>query len=256
MNIFQQTIKSLYAPKTIATFRFQKVGKTILFIFLLSFISFLPSAFYMGTGVHNGLNALTNVTSSLPPFSIENGSLQSENEMLIEQNIDGFILLFDPSGTLSDEDVEVYHNAIGFLNDGLTIVLDGMAQTIDYSIIEGTMTKEDIAEFIKQVNELKLIILSVLFFLLYFTASFAKYIEITILALIGILFKNKLNKRLNFKQIFTLSAYAVTLSTVFFALMDTLQTTVPLQFSISWFIHLTILFLTFKEIPSPKIPNE
>lgn len=43
MNIFKIFIKSLYSVKTLAAFRFQRMGKAISYVFVLSFLVSLPS---------------------------------------------------------------------------------------------------------------------------------------------------------------------------------------------------------------------
>lgn len=253
MNIFSQFVKSLYSPQTIALFRFQKIGKTILYVFLLSFLAFLPNAIHFSYGIVNGLKKLDHIIQTeLPSFTIEEGNLSSDNENPIERKSGDYIVVFDNEGMFSKEEIEMRENAIGFLKHELVLVSDGTAQSFDYGLLESPMTKKDIVNVVGQINDLLPIILSVLLFLLYFGASFAKFIEITILALIAIMFKNKLNKKLNFKQLWTLSAYAITLSTAFFIVMDAVQTAVPFKIYMNWFIHLMILFLTLKEIPSPK----
>lgn len=256
MNLFTQLYKSLYSPKTIAMFRFQKIGKTILFIFLLALISFLPNAIFLTKGINEGLKVFEKSIESLPYFTIENGQLTSNTEGPIERKQGEYIIILDHQDELTKAEVEVYHNAIALLKKEMIFVFDGTAQAIDYTLFEGSMTKDDFLQFIEQLNALKLIILSVLLFLLYFAASFAKYLEITVLALIAILFKKKLNKKLNFKQLFTLSAYSVALSTIFFTIMNSLQTNVPFEFYLSWFIHLMMMYLTLKEIPSPIIKKK
>ncbi|PEA85158.1 hypothetical protein COL60_14600 [Bacillus pseudomycoides] len=45
MSVFTQLVKSLYSPKDMALFRFQKIGKTILYIMLLSLIATIPKTF-------------------------------------------------------------------------------------------------------------------------------------------------------------------------------------------------------------------
>ncbi|PEL32622.1 DUF1189 family protein [Bacillus pseudomycoides] len=45
MSVFMQLVKSLYSPKDMALFRFQKIGKTILYITLLCLIATIPKTF-------------------------------------------------------------------------------------------------------------------------------------------------------------------------------------------------------------------
>ena len=74
LNIFKQLWVSLYSPKDIASFQNQGIGKTILFVFFISLIAFLPSAFYFGTMIVNGIDAMhETVSEDLPAFEIKNG---------------------------------------------------------------------------------------------------------------------------------------------------------------------------------------
>ncbi|WML30690.1 DUF1189 family protein [Neobacillus sp. OS1-32] len=56
MNIFKQLVKSIYSPKDIALFRLQGIGKTILYVFLLTFISILPSIVFLSSALTSGLS--------------------------------------------------------------------------------------------------------------------------------------------------------------------------------------------------------
>lgn len=253
MNFFSSFFQSLYSPKMIARMRFQKIGKTILYVFFLSFLAFLPNAIHFSTGVIGGLKGLEETAASeLPPFTIKNGKLSSELKEPFETKKGDFIIVFDSQNVVTKEELQLRENALGFLTNEFVFVSDGNIQTFDYSMLQTSLLKEDILNMLKQINDLILIILSVLFFLLFLASSFAKFIEITILSIIAILFKNKLNKKLNFKQLWTISTYTVTLATVFFMIMDIFKVIVPIGFYINWFVHLIILFLVLKEIPSPK----
>lgn len=57
MNIFKQLFKSLYSPKDIAFYRFQGIGKTILYVFFLTLLSVIPTVYYFSAAVINGLDA-------------------------------------------------------------------------------------------------------------------------------------------------------------------------------------------------------
>ncbi|WP_146908421.1 DUF1189 family protein, partial [Bacillus paralicheniformis] len=54
------------------------------------------------------------------------------------------------------------------------------------------------------------------------------------------------------KHLWVMSAYSITLATVFFAIMDALEAVVPSQFLLNWFVNFIILFLAIKETPSSK----
>ncbi|MEH7657359.1 DUF1189 family protein, partial [Bacillus velezensis] len=53
MSIFTQLAKSVYSPKDMALFRFQKIGKTILYIMLLCLITTIPRTFFYGSFIQD-----------------------------------------------------------------------------------------------------------------------------------------------------------------------------------------------------------
>ncbi|WP_044895853.1 DUF1189 domain-containing protein [Bacillus alveayuensis] len=253
MNMFLQLIQSLYSPKIIAMTRFQKIGKTILYAFLLSFLAFLPNAIYFSHGIISGFKGLDEtMEAELPDFSIKNGKLISEVDQPIEVKKGDYILVLDNQGILTKKDLEKRRNAIGLLTDQFVFVTNGQAQTFEYTMFENTLMKKDLIQIIQQLKKLMPIILTVFLFLLYLSSSFVKFIEISFLALVAILLKNRFGKKLNFKHLWTISAYSITLATVFLMIMDVFKSKVPFEFYINWCVHLIILYLTLKEIPSPK----
>ena len=64
--------------------------------------------------------------------------------------------------------------------------------------------------------------------------------------------ENAQRKTLNYQQLWKLSAYSITLSTIFFTIMRALVITVPSEFLVNWFVNFIILFLVLKEIPRRK----
>jgi len=79
-----------------------------------------------------------------------------------------------------------------------------------------------------------------------------KFIEISIFALFGLMFKNMIGKNLQYRHLWRMAAYSVTLPTIFFTIMAALQTTVLYGFLINWFASLIVLFLAIKEVPKRK----
>lgn len=253
MNIFQQLSKSIYSPKSISQFRFQGIGKTILFVFFLSLLATLPIAINFSNGLINGLKGFDQtLENELPDFSIEDGTLISKQNKPIEIRKEEFIIVFDPTGSFNVEAIEKKHNAIGFLQNQFVLSSNGVAQTYEYQLLNMDLTKKEIISYIKQINSLLPIILSLLFISMYLFTSATKFIEITILALFGSALKNSLNRKVNFKQLWVMSAYAITLATIFFTIMEAVDATVPGGFLINWFVHIIVLYLVLKEIPPSK----
>jgi hypothetical protein len=254
MNIFKQFFKSLYSPKDIAIFRFQGIGKTILFVFFLTLISVLPSIFYLSTTLSTGLDtARTVIGDEFPSFSIKNGQLTTTTNVPIKINKDNFTIILDPTGAVSESDVEDDGNAFALLKDKFVLVTGGRTDTSPYSMLEGIdITKKSLLNFIDSIDGVKGIIIPVISLFLYLISSAANFIEISVLALIGLAIKNLSGRKLNYRQLWRMAAYSETLPTIFFTVMAAIKTTVPNSFLINWFVAIIVLYLAINEIPKPK----
>ncbi|CAH2715411.1 hypothetical protein BACCIP111895_02595 [Neobacillus rhizosphaerae] len=254
MNIFKQLIKSIYSPKDIALFRFQGIGKTILFVFFLTFISILPSIIFLSTALSTGINsARTIISDELPAFSIKNGQLTADTKVPVTSNHDDLTIILDPTGAVSDTDVENEGNAFALLKDEFVLASGGRSNTYPYSMLQGlNFSKEDLLEFIDTMGENRGIIIPIISVLLFLFSSAASFIEVSVLALIGLALKNLLGRKLTYRQLWRMAAYSETLPTLFFTIMAAIKTTVPNSFMINWLVVIIVLYLAINEIPKPK----
>lgn len=257
MNIFKQLFKSIYSPKDIALFRFQGIGKTILYVFFLTLISILPSVIYLSTALTTGVEtSRTIINKELPDFSIENGRLNAETKVPITLIKDDFSIILDPTGAISANDVEDEGNAFAMLEDEFVLTAGGRTDTYPYSMLEGlNISKGDLLEFINTISGMKWVIIPVVSVFIYLIASAGSFIEVTVLALIGLALKNLLGRKLNYRQLWRMAAYSETLPTLFFTIMAAIKTTVPNSFMINWFVVIIVLYLAISEIPKPKKVN-
>ncbi|WP_066293426.1 DUF1189 domain-containing protein [Bacillus sp. FJAT-29937] len=254
MNIFKQLFKSLYSPRDIASFRFQGIGKTILYVFFLTFISILPSVYFLSSGLVNGVNEVEkSLDSELPPFQIENGELHSDHKAPVILNKENFTIIFDSTGTVDTGDLNNSRNTIAILQNSAYFIAGGQIQSLPYSMFSDiSITNDDLLEILATVNSSLAIIIPLLGVVILIFASGAKFIEVSFLALLGLLLKKMLNRNIQYRHTWRLAAYSVTLPTIFFTIMDSLQTAVPNGALLNWLVAYIILFLTIKEIPQPK----
>lgn len=254
MNIFKQLFKSLYSPRDIASFRFQGIGKTILYVFFLTFISILPSVYFLSSGLVNGVNEVEkSLDSELPPFQIENGELHSDHKAPVILNKENFTIIFDSTGTVDTGDLNNSRNTIAILQNSAYFIAGGQIQSLPYSMFSDiSITNDDLLEILATVNSSLAIIIPLLGVVILIFASGAKFIEVSFLALLGLLLKKILNRNIQYRHTWRLAAYSVTLPTIFFTIMDSLQTAVPNGALLNWLVAYIILFLTIKEIPQPK----
>ncbi|MBD3107638.1 DUF1189 domain-containing protein [Bacillus sp. AGMB 02131] len=255
MNIFKQLWLSLYSPKDIAKFRFQGIGKTILYVFLLVLISSLPVFITTANSVNNGAQALQNaIEQKLPDFEISNGHLQADNDAPIEVTNDEFDIYFDAQGTWSVNDIALKSdNALAILPTEFVLVTNGVVQSQPYSLFEGfDLTKANIMQFMEQMDGLLTILLAIIIVVSYIFTAGLKFIEITMLALFATLILNINKKKLQYRHMWRISAYSVTLATIFFAIMNAMQVIVIGGVFVNWGVSFVIVYLAYKEIPFPK----
>jgi hypothetical protein len=254
MNVFAQLVKSCYSPKDIAIFRFQGIGKTILYVFLLTMVSIIPSMYYLTTSIIDGVDSVKNtVKGEFPDFTIENGTLHSELNKPLTINENGFVIFFDSTGEATVKDLENIDNGIAFLQKKIAYVAGGQSQSYAYSMLEDlTITKSDLLDFLDSIDSSLPVILPIFILVNYIFSSGAKFIEISVLALLGLIIINVTNRKLNYGQLWRMSAYSVTLPTLFFTIMGALKTVVPGGIFLHWAVAYIMLFLSIKEISQPK----
>ena len=254
MNIFKQLIVSLYSPKDISTFRHQGLGKTILYILILTFLSILPSIYHFSTSMANGLETIKETAQKeLPPFTIENGELFSEETVPLTINKSNFTFVFDSTGTIDQADIDRADNTIFILKKEVVYSASGVSQSMPYSMFGNvTITKDDLSSMLTSVDSILPITIPIVSLIVFLISSLMKFIEVSILTLFGLALKNMLNKKSSYGQLFRMSAYSVTLPILFFTIMDALKTVVPNGFFIHWLVASIMLLLSLKEIPSEK----
>ncbi|OCA91124.1 hypothetical protein A8F94_04495 [Bacillus sp. FJAT-27225] len=254
MNVFKQLYKSIYSPKDIASFRNQGIGKTILYVFLLTFISVLPTFYYLNHAIVNGIETAKQIASEeLPDFTIKNGTLEADIDKPVTIQRDSFSITLDPTGAVTGEDLADTGNTFGFLKNEFTLSAGGRTQSYPYAMLEGSeITKNDFLEFFSSMNGIKGVIMPIVFAVIFIMSSALKFIEVSVLAGFGIMFSSIGMRQLQYRHLWRMAAYSVTLSTIFFTIMEALQTIVPNGMLINWFVSSIVLYLAIKETPGSE----
>ncbi len=238
-------------------FRFQGIGKTILYVFFLTLISVIPTIYFLSTSIMNSVEEITNsIENEFPDFYIEDGELHSEENKPLTIPGNDMVIQFDSTGTLTSEDIRSDQNTVALLKDEFVFVAGGQVQTYDYSMLTGmTFSKQEITEYLAAADSFLIIVLLIMAIIIYLFSAGLRFIEVSILALIGLLIKNMMNRKLQYRQTWRMSAYSITLSTIFFTIMASLQTVVPNGALISWLVGIVVLLLAIREVPQPKNNN-
>ncbi|WP_257345967.1 DUF1189 domain-containing protein [Pseudalkalibacillus decolorationis] len=254
MNIFKQFAVSLYSPKLMAMFRFQKIGKTIGYIFVMMLIAYIFIGINIALLISNGVNQFDQaVNEGLPDFQLANGELTSpiEEPIIRENSLQTFI--FDTTGAVTRDDLEQYGETVAFLDDRVIIKSGGTVDELKYSMFKDlNLTKSDVMGFLDKLKAFLPFIIAFAIILAYIFATALKFIGVSVLALIGLVIKSITKRNLSYRQLWILSAYAATLPTIFFAIMDALTIVVTGQFWIYWFVATVMLTLVVQKVPLPK----
>lgn len=253
LNVFQQLVKSLYSPKDVAKFRFQGIGKTILYVFLLALLTLIPTMISLWQTVSAGIQAVNEtIEEEIPNFTIENGRLQSDTQELIVIEEPGFTIYFDASGETTLADIRE-DSALLISKEEASFITGGQVDAVPYSMFEGVpISKDEISNILTGLGASLPVLLGVLFFVIYVFSSGTAFVQISLFALIGLLFKKSLGRKLRYGQLWRLTAYSITLSSVFFAIVALFGAAVPFPFFLDTFVSLLFLYLVIKEIPAPK----
>lgn len=255
MNIFSQFIKSLYSPKHIASFRFQGIGKTILYAFLLSLLTILPSATYLTNYILEGTDRMAEaLITDFPEFEIKDGRLYSDEKLPVIIEKDTVTFHFDSTGSLKANDITNMTDIdIGILQDELVLSANGQTQTLPYSMISGLeLNNEKTSDFIKSSKPSLYILIGLCIVMMYLFTTAILFLEITLLAYIGGLFISSMNRKATFGQQWRLATYSFTLAVTFFTFMNFIQVPVIGDVYVKWFITLMMIYLSVKEMPIPK----
>ncbi|MCA1318930.1 DUF1189 domain-containing protein [Bacillus tianshenii] len=256
MNIFKQFIKSLYSPKTMASFRFQGIGKTILFVFFLVLLTSIPKFVNIGTDVTNFYNNAQEIfESDVPDFYIEENQFHADVQEPYVMEESGMTIIFDPENELSLSELKGYQEVLAFQKDEALLVYQGTVEYIPFSDFQGAyIGKEDVVSFLDSMEGTLPVWITVIIIASYVFFSATKFIQVTILGLVGLILKNALQRsNLNFRHTWIMSAYAVTIPSVFFAIMEALSIPVPGAVWLNFAIAVFVLFLIIKEVKVKKI---
>lgn len=246
MNAFKQFIYSLYSPKIIATFRNQRFRKTFLYVLLLVFIAFLPTAAQIYSTLSTVVNEIKDtIENDIQQFEVKNGRLTSEVQAPILIEVGPYIVVFDTTGTYKVSDAEQYDEAVLFLEEGVVTITQGQTFPTPYAdILKQEFTEETILSYLGSFP----LMISIVLLIIYALFTGLILIAASFLSLIGQYAKKTFKLELSFKQIFVLSVYTLTLPTIFFSLTSTLGISIPFWFGLYWMVAIVLLYTTFKEV--------
>ncbi|GAA0457731.1 DUF1189 family protein [Alkalibacillus silvisoli] len=247
VNIFKRFIWSLYEFKNIATFRFEKIRKSILYLFTLMLILAIPYAVIMAVDSQHAVNQLNN----------------SEYVESLNFNYEGDSLTFNDHEELyEDDDISIAITQEGFENASNSIILylqENEATLITernhYSFLyDDVLTNGDfnLLELVQGLDQFILTLIFVSSFIYLILSIVIKLAEVSLLALAGLVGIKSINRQATYSEVWKLSVYVVTLPTLIVSLIQWTGFQQDISGIIFWLGSFIILYMVLKNIPQQK----
>ncbi|HHY21158.1 MAG TPA: DUF1189 domain-containing protein [Bacilli bacterium] len=256
MNVFTQFIRSLHSPKHIAMFRFQGIGKTILYIFVLMLITLIPSGIVFGTNFSQMFHHFDEALGeNSPNFKITNGILEADFDNPYIAGVNDYYFIIDPKNELDRIDIaKQYESAIVLTERDALFINHTDIQEIRYRNFGNiNFTKDELHSFVKSLLDLLPILIPILLVFIYLLVTGLKFVGVSVLAIIGFaLIKFVKPNNINYRHLWIMSAYAVTLPTTIFNVVNAFNIHLPASFGIYWIIATAMLYTALNSIPKRK----
>lgn len=252
MSLINQFIKSLYSSKDMALYRFQKVWKSIIYIILLSIIATIPVAITTTNIMNDEIAQIEDLfNEQIPSFTLTDGKLTAENDIPIKEEDSNFTFIFDSTTSKLDTSVDENDILVAFLEDKLIFQTPGYAEeTVSYSNFGNiTITKDTVLSWFNDFSSLHSYIFSIVFVVTFILSCLMKFLYTTIFAFFLPLIANSWKKKLTYVQSWNLMACILTIPTVFFCIMDTLEIYVPYSVTLQTFIIFVLMYTIIRELP-------
>ncbi len=237
-----------------ASYRFQKIGRSIIYVFLLSALASVPLIIQLHTLFRGEFLEIKNtIAEEVPDFIIEDGLLQTDDPTPIIKYSETFTFAFDPnvselSGSLRNSD-----SLFALLEDRAIIKVAGQEQLLYFQTLDSTtLSKAETLELLQSLEDLYPIFTVMIIVVTFLVTGFLKFITVTFFAYLATLLAKSSRRSISYKQGWNIIAYTLTIPTVFFFIMDMLEVDIPFSFSLQAFIIFFLLFLIIRDIPPQK----
>jgi hypothetical protein len=192
-----------------------KKGHPIRQIFILILISTFIYSSFAGVSIMDVVTETKDaIVTEINDFKFENGKLSvtdNEEAIIIEDTQDDGILVIDTKDKLNESIIDDYNLAI-YINSERVVYKKSEYETriIDFEGLNWGFNKSDVVNFLDKVKKyVPLIIIPVLLYQL-----IAKWIYVLVVGLVGMIVLKMMNIDVDFKYIFKISAYIITIPTI------------------------------------------
>ncbi|WP_053402102.1 DUF1189 domain-containing protein [Priestia koreensis] len=259
MNILQQTLYSLYSPKKIALFRLLSIGRVLKMGFFLVFLSLIPFFIFFSQTVLSGYDEFQSFLSKHPhSFVIKDGELISSGPKTVALSKKKMIYFIDDKHSIEDLTLSS-REAIGLSKDGFVIKSNNQTQVYSYYLLGNKpLTGDQVADKLQEFKTFTYFLLPLYFVLVYLFSAMMKFIGISLFGFVAMAIAKLFKRTLLYKQLWTISLYSTTFSTVFFSLLSLIGIYTEQVSLLHIGISLLFIMMSIKSVPlkKTKAPNK
>lgn len=218
LNFFTKVYYSMAGFENYRFFISQKMGRTVVYLLLLSLIIGLIGIIQPMVETNNMIGqVIEGIEDVIPDFTFENGKLDVHAEMPIIIGESGSTIIIDTSGATNESILDSYDNAILILENRMIQKNFANQQVTDFSMLQGIRLDRDSVK-----NMLPLIkwFMLILFIILPPFIIAGRFLSALLVSIIGIIINSARNTGLPYRDIFSISAYALTLPLIICTILD------------------------------------
>lgn len=237
MNFFRRFLNSIINFNSYAYFIRQTAGKAVLYLFLVSLFFGIVITIRPVVFINTELpSILDRIAEEIPDFTLENGILDIQGEMPLMLGSESYPIIIDTTGKSDESALDEYASGV-FIS--ATEMVQKSPETFHVTPFKDIrtfrITKETLLDMLPLIRVMGIVVafLLALFFIV------VRFLSAVILSIAGLFAANIKGLRLRFRDVFKLSAYALTLPT----LLAVLLMMTGLQLKYFNLIYLSIGFL-------------
>lgn len=226
MNIFKKMYYACLKPKSYKELIKSSTPKTFLYGLFIFFMTFIIIAFYNVLVIRSNYGSLSEIIKkNVPEFTLENGKLSVEKEILYNNN--GIYVNIDTSkegafAELNDDKIKrmVADYSSVMIIDSSRAVLANQLQynEIDFSKLSGSFNKAKLLEVVPEIRNLIILTLALTFVFL----LIMYYVVLFFFAFISSLYAFFSKKIIRFNDLYKMAIYASTLPCIILIVNDIL----------------------------------
>lgn len=233
IKFFSRLNKSITNISYYNVFTKESLGRSFLYLFLLSLLISFVSAIIISYNTNQGLQSLKDYGKTIPYFELKNGELNVSGDMPIiyKDPEDNAPIIIDTSGKTDISILNQHEEAVLILKDKIIIKRNSIdKREIAFGEIkELNFNKNTLEKFIPNIKLILniIVIIAVIIFMpiwLFITSLFSALI----LSLIGLIIKSITKKEISFNSIYIMSIYSLTLPLILkYIIVFNLPFTIP-----------------------------